>query len=93
MAPHDIPAWTSEHLSVEHFEHEYFVFDAQSGTMFTCNEAVALILSLCDGKHSINNIVGLLTEAWPEQANDIQEDVYHVVNSLEEAGLIGVRAA
>ena len=52
------------------------------------NPTAALIWQLCDGVRSVEAIIDLLCEAYPESQDDIRRDVPEVVQILVEHGAL-----
>jgi hypothetical protein len=53
-----------------------------------CNPTASLIWQLCDGQHTTQEIVALLSAAYPEASQAIPTDVESVLQQLQQAGAI-----
>jgi len=62
-----------------------------SGETFWLNETAAFIWKLCDGKHSIKDIVDSLIEGYDVDRSTAIDDVFEIIWSLEERKLIGLQ--
>ncbi len=52
------------------------------------NPTAALIWQLCDGVRSVEAIIDLLCEAYPESQDDIRRDIPEAVQILVERGAL-----
>lgn len=52
------------------------------------NPAAAVIWGLCDGRRTVAEMTGLLSEAYPDQAAAIDADVLRALLALTEYGAI-----
>jgi hypothetical protein len=52
------------------------------------NPTAALIWQLCDGFRTTNEIVELLSAAYPEEQDQIQADVLETIQTLTERGAL-----
>jgi hypothetical protein len=52
------------------------------------NQTGALIWQLCDGIRSVDEIVGILSVAYPEASSEIQADVPTVIQTLVSRGAL-----
>ena len=73
---------------IETIDGELLLFHPAQEKVFYCNETAALIWQLCDGQKTVTEIVALLSEAFPEAASEIEEDVETTLRALHEHGAI-----
>jgi coenzyme PQQ biosynthesis protein PqqD len=73
---------------METIDGELLLFHPDQQKIFYCNESAALIWQLCDGQHTVAEIVALLREAYPEAAEEIEKDVQVTLQALHEHGAL-----
>lgn len=67
---------------LEDMDGELLLYHPPSAMTLHLNGSSAVVWQLCDGKRSIAEIVQLVTEAYPEQAEQIPGDVQSVIEDL-----------
>jgi len=73
---------------LEPMDQELLLFHPERGTVLYCNETAALIWQLCDGQRTVEEIVALLVEAYPEAADSITGDVEATVREFTAHGAL-----
>jgi hypothetical protein len=73
---------------LETMDDEMLLFNPKQDTVLYFNQTASLIWQLCDGQRSVEDIVALLKEAYPEAASGMAEDVRSVINKFQEHGAI-----
>jgi hypothetical protein len=58
--------------------------------MLYFNQTASLIWQLCDGERSVDEIIALLSAAYPEAATDIPADVNATLDDFVKQGCIEV---
>ncbi len=61
---------------------ELLVYQPESATTLHLNGPSAIVWSLCTGEHAVQDIIDIVSEAFPEQAEQIPGDIIDVVNDL-----------
>ena len=56
--------------------------------VITLNESASMILGLCDGTHSIGDIVNVLKREFSNDALEIHKSVYEFIQQFMLAGII-----
>lgn len=69
---------------IERIDGEITVYHPTLTTSVYLNETGALIWELCNGKRSVADIISILSEIYPESADQIETDVKDVVIKLVE---------
>ena len=72
----------------EEMDGELLVYHPASATTVHLNGPSAVVWGLCDGQNSVQAIVELLVETYPEQAKQIPGDVAEVIKDLLENKII-----
>ena len=67
-------------FELEEIDGELLLYSPESTRSIYMNSTASIIWRLCDGKHTVSDIVGLLIEAFPDGADSIEQDV---ADSLE----------
>lgn len=71
---------------LEKIDDEVLLYSMKKTKAVYLNETASLIWQLCDGSRSIEHIIALLTDAYPQQKAQIQTDVIKAVGTLVEHG-------
>lgn len=77
-----------EGFRVETMDGETVLYRDTVKKMIYLNESASLVFRMCDGKMTVREIVELLTQAFPEDAQSIARDVYEVIDYLVEEGAL-----
>jgi hypothetical protein len=70
---------------------ELILFSAKTQREFHLNESSKLVWGLCNGESTVDEIIDLLADAYPEARDKISPDVHNVLNSLYQDGAIYFR--
>jgi hypothetical protein len=65
----------SSDFRLEEIDGELLLFHPGTAKMIYCNQTASVIWQLCDGERTMEEIVELLTNAYPEAADGMAEDV------------------
>ena len=77
-----------EGCQIEILDGETVIFHPATQKILHCNESSTLIWGLCDGKHSVDEIVGILVSAYPGEAEAIRADVAETLDLFAEQGVL-----
>ena len=69
-------------FTTETFEEEVLLYAVSTGKGVYLNKTAGLVLEMCAGGHSVEEIIALLEDAFPEQKDDIRRDVETAVKAL-----------
>lgn len=69
-------------LTVEQIDGDLILLDVSSSTVAHINQTAALVFQMCDGKRTVEDIIAILSAAYPESEADILRDVVAAVESL-----------
>lgn len=67
---------------------ELILYSAKSEKVFYLNETSKLVWDLCTGNMTVEKIIGLLADAYPDASEKISNDVHNVLDNLYEGGAI-----
>ncbi len=70
------------HYLLEQIDNEITVYHPTLTTSLYLNETGGLIWELCDGQRSTADVIDILTAAYPENSQQIAEDVTKVITLL-----------
>jgi hypothetical protein len=73
---------------LELLDNELLLYHPTETKIFYFNQTASLIWQLCDGQHSVSEIIGLLNNAYPEAVDTIPIDVANTLKQFEEHGCI-----
>ena len=75
-------------FTTETFDNEILLYAVSSGKAVYLNKTAGLVLEMCGKEHSVEEIIALLEQAFPEQQNAIRPDVESSVQALLEHGAL-----
>lgn len=78
----------TEGYDLEEMGEELVLYHAASETIFHCNAAAALVYRLADGSRSVDELVAMIVEAYPDAADRVREDVASALDSLVVYGAL-----
>jgi hypothetical protein len=79
-----------EHIIAEELEgmDEVIFIDPETGDNFAMNHMAAVVLDLCDGKHSAQDIIQIIHEALSGDMERIDKDVHAILSEFVAFKLI-----
>ncbi len=87
MSKDDFIPVPSDGYRVEELDGETLLYFHERKKVVYLNASAASVWKLCDGRRSTGDIVGMLSEAYPE-ARDIGNDVHEAIDSLVREGAL-----
>ena len=75
-------------FSLEEMDGELLLFHVEQEKVLYCNATAGLVWRLCDGERTLDEIVELLTEAYPEAREKLRGDVVDALGKLSDAGAL-----
>lgn len=73
---------------IETLEGEIVLFHPTRNTIIHGNQTSALIWHLCDGVRTVDEIVEILSTAYPESQNELRVDVPDAIQKLVSQGVL-----
>jgi Coenzyme PQQ synthesis protein D (PqqD) len=73
---------------LEKMDDEFLLFDPAHTKILYCNETASLIWQLCDGTRNAQEIIATLSNAYPDAADVIANDVDATLKLFLENGAI-----
>jgi hypothetical protein len=77
---------------LEQLDDELLLYHPSEEKIVYLNQTGSLIWGLCDGNHSIEQIISLLSQAFPDAADAITSDVQTTLKAFKKAGCIEVNS-
>jgi hypothetical protein len=75
-------------FQVENLDGEIVLLHPARNAIIYSNQTGALVWQLCNGERSVDEIVGILSAAYPESKAEIAVDVPQVIQSLVSSGAL-----
>ncbi len=72
----------SQDCLLEDMDGEILLYQPVSAEAIQLNESSLMVWKLCDGKHSVADIITAIEELYPDQASRVSRDVNFVVGTL-----------
>ena len=69
---------------LEKMDNELLLFNPKTTNILYLNETASLIWQLCDGQRTVNEMVSLLKETFPEVSESIQQDVIETIDLFKK---------
>jgi hypothetical protein len=89
MKPTDRPQRESGYY-MECIDDEILLFHPGRTEIVYCNETASLIWQLCDGERTVQELIDLLADAYPEAGPALADDVLVTLQRLAEHGAVTV---
>jgi hypothetical protein len=79
----------SPEVHVERVDEDILAYHPRGDRILQFNQTAAIIWQLCDGSRTVQEISRLLSEAYPDQAAQVNVELPGILRTLEEFGCIG----
>lgn len=80
--------WAREDIVFREVEDEAVILDPESGSMHSLTKTAALIWKMCDGRHSLEDIVRKVLEMFEAEPSEVRRDVEGTIRRFAELGLL-----
>lgn len=87
ITPDGIPTQEPDYR-LEMLDGEALLFHPAQGSLVHCNQMGAVIWHLCNGERTVEEIISLLAEAYPEAEPEVARDVQRTLGQFLEAHAI-----
>jgi len=74
--------------TLEVIDDEILLYHPSKEQILYCNPTASLVWNLCDGKRTLQEIIDLLTEAYPDSTEAITKDTQNTLQMFETQGAI-----
>lgn len=78
----------AEDCLLEDMDGEMLLYNPENATTLHLNGPSIIVWELCDGKNSVQEIIDLVKTAFPDQADQVEEDVISVVEDLSDRDVL-----
>jgi hypothetical protein len=75
---------------VEQFDNEVVLFTLNGGQVVSLNQTAHLVWRLCQQGITVGEMIELLVEAYPDQADAIRADVIDALETMAGHGIIEI---
>jgi hypothetical protein len=75
-------------VSLQRVGQEAILHDRRNGRAHVINESAAQIWELCDGQHTLDQIVSAFAAAYALPEADVQADVQYILAKFHELGVL-----
>ena len=73
---------------LEKMDNEILLFNPNTSNVLYLNESASVIWQLCDGQHSVEEMIKLLADVYPEAAAAINKDVHETLELFISNGAV-----
>jgi len=73
---------------LEAIDDEVLLFHPSNTTILYCNQTASLIWQLCDGQRSVQEMMELLSAAFPEAADSLSQEIQTTLQLFTKHGAI-----
>ncbi len=81
-----------ENCLLEKMDDDTLLYNPRNTTTLHLNASSALVWELCTGEYSVQEIIDTLQTSYPEQAEQISQDVQQAVQELHANGVLELRS-
>jgi len=78
----------SKDVSLQRVGQEAILHDRRNGRAHVINESAAQIWELCDGNHTLDQIVSAFATVYALPVADVQADVEYILAKFHELGVL-----
>ena len=78
---------------LEQLDDELLLYHPSDTKILYLNQSASLVWGLCDGEHNVAEIIELLSQAYPEAAASIPDDVHAALTEFLGSGCIEIRSS
>jgi hypothetical protein len=75
-------------FTLEQFDNEILLFNVEKDETLYLNATAAMIWSLCDGEHTVSQLIELVAAAYPDSAANVEHDLHETLQTLLRHGAI-----
>jgi hypothetical protein len=73
---------------IQELDGELLLFHPASQTILHTNQTAALVWELCNGQHTVAEMVQIFKAVYPTAAETIEDDVLNILNQFASQGMI-----
>lgn len=80
----------AENCLLEDMDGEMLLYNPDNAMTLHLNGPSVIVWELCDGQKSVQEIIDLVKEAYPEQADQVADDIATVIEDLSARNVLVV---
>lgn len=69
---------------MEELDDEILLYHPGNNKTLYINKSASIIWQLCTGEQTVSDIIGLISDAYPSQGGNLEEDVLSTLNELKD---------
>lgn len=73
---------------LEDMDGEMLLYNPKNATTLHLNGPTVIVWELCDGERSVQQIIDLVKDAYPEQSEQIADDITAVITDLSSRDVL-----
>ncbi|MCB0210703.1 MAG: PqqD family protein [Anaerolineae bacterium] len=73
---------------LEQIDDELLLFHPSQTSILYCNATASLVWQLCDGQRTVQEIITLLQDAYPDAEDTLAEDIQNSLDQFAQQGAI-----
>ena len=73
---------------LEQIDDELLLFHPSETSILYCNATASLVWQLCDGQRTVQEIINLLKDAYPEAEETLADDIKSSLDQFAQQGAI-----
>jgi len=77
-------------FTLEELDNELLLYHPTKTTTVYMNETASIIWRLCDGERTINEIISLIKDSYPEAGSGVEQDVEATLKMFSDHGAISL---
>jgi hypothetical protein len=78
----------AEQVIAQKASNDVLLFNIEDGNYYSLNEIGGKIWELCDGSHSVAQVVALIASEYETSTEEVQKDITDLLESLKNGKLI-----
>ena len=78
----------NEDYKTEKFDNEVLLYTISGTKVISLNETAYLVYQLCNGEQTIDEMIDMLIDAYPDQKEEIREHIISAINTMIDNGVI-----
>jgi Coenzyme PQQ synthesis protein D (PqqD) len=78
----------AEQVIAQKASSDVLLFNIEDGNYYSLNEIGGKIWELCDGKHSVAQVIALVASEYETSTEEVQKDVTDLLDNLKNGKLI-----
>ncbi len=77
-------------FTLEELDNELLLYHPAKTTTVYMNQTASIIWRLCDGERTVNEIISLIKDSYPEAGSGVEQDVEATLKMFSDHGAISL---